>query len=386
MNILFVTDPTSLGGATNALVMLTKQLKSKGCTIIVCVSRTPELIERLKKNGIRAVETGHIPAMVNCPRNRGKALVKKIVFSLRRIVYNLSAAIKRVEREVDLSSIDLIYTNSARSDLGCLLARKYGIRHIVHLREFGVEDFGCMFLRRNYYSFLRKNADCFVAISDAVKESWISKGIPREKIVRIYDGIEISSIHPRVVKKVNCQELRMVIVGGIMPAKGQHLCIKALRALPKDIREKVSLDLIGWEYPYYRKYLNQLIEKYKLSEQVRFCGIKDGVGDVLCEYDVGLMASQSEGFGLVTAEYMAAGLCVVANNAGANPELISQNVDGLLFEQGDYKSLAQCISRLYHNREELERLALNGQRKAQKEFDIIGCANNVYRLCSEIVS
>ncbi|MBO7472458.1 MAG: glycosyltransferase family 4 protein [Ruminococcus sp.] len=383
MNILFITDPTPLGGATNALIMLTKQLKAKGCNITVCVSGTPELKARLEDCGIKAVDTGHIPAMINRPRSALKAVVKKLVFSAMRSSYNLSSAVKKVERAVDLSSIDIIYTNSARSDLGCLLAKKYGKPHIIHLREFGVEDYGCMFLRRDYYSFLNRSSRCFVAVSDAVKESWAAKGLNSRKIVRIYDGIDTEAVLPRMSRNKEDRPLRVVIVGGILPAKGQHICIKALRALPKEMRKNVYLDIIGWEYPYYRDYLDRLIDRYGLKEQVRFLGIKDGVGDILCNYDIGLMASRSEGFGLVTIEYMTAGLCVIASNSGANPELISDGVNGLLFERDDFKALARCIVDLYHNREKREKMAENGRERALKEFDIEVCANRIYKLCTE---
>ena len=384
MNILFITDPTPLGGATNALIMLTKQLKAKGCSITVCVSGTPELKARLESNGIKTIDTGHIPAMVNRSRNSLKSLLKKLIFSARRNIYNLPSAVKKAELAVDISSADIIYTNSARSDLGCLLAKKYGIPHIVHIREFGVEDFGCMFLRHDYYSFLNRYSSKFVAVSDAVKKCWSENGIKRHKIVRIYDGIDTGAILPRTSKNKEVLTLRAVIVGGILPAKGQHICIKALRALPKDIRKNVTLDIIGWEDPTYREYLDRLISRYELKDQVRFLGVKDNIGELLRDYDIGLMASRSEGFGLVTAEYMTAGLCVIASNSGANPELVSDGVNGLLFECNDFKALARCITELYQNRDKLERLAENGQKRALKDFDIEVCANRIYKLCEEV--
>ena len=385
MNILFITDPTPLGGATNALIMLTKQLKAKGCNITVCVSGTPELKARLEDCGIKAVDTGHIPAMINRPRSALKAVVKKLVFSSKRNIYNLPSAVKKAERAVDLSSIDIIYTNSARSDLGCLLAKKFGIPHIVHLREFFSDGFELIVLRKNYTHFLNNYSVSFLAVSDSVKNNWVKNGIEECKTIRIYDGVEKKRIIARSAKNRFNNNLRLVIIGAIMELKGQHICIKALRALPEKIRKNVHLDIIGWEDQNYRDYLDRLIYKYGLKEQVRFLGIKDGVENILCNYDIGLMTSRSEGFGLVTAEYMTAGICVIASNSGANPELISDGVNGLLFERNDFKALARCIASLYCNRDMLEKLAANGRERAMKEFDIEVCANRIYKICTEVL-
>ncbi len=383
MKILFITDPVTVGGATHALIMLTRELVERKNEIIVCVSNTPEVKKRLNEIGAMTIETGHIPAMITKSRNKVKRLVKQFLFSWLRKIYILPRAIKRVEKSIDLTTVDIIHTNSARSDLGCLIAKRYLIPHVVHLREFGIEDYDCMFLRRNYFSYLNRNADAFIAVSDAVKSSWINKRIEGKKITTIYDGIDLTEIIPKTSYSDDC--LKIVIVGGILKTKGQHICIKALRALQKSIRKKVTLDIIGWEDPVYRKYLDSLITKYGLQDKVRFLGVKDGVGNLLHNYDIGIMASKSEGFGLVTAEYMSAGLCVIASNSGANPELISDGINGLLFSRENYRELAKYIRSLYNDRFLMRKLAIAGKKKAEKMYSITHNAENIINLYNKTV-
>ena len=85
--------------------------------------------------------------------------------------------------------------------------------------------------------------------------------------------------------------------------------------------------------------------------QINFLGSINDVHERLGNYQIGLMCSRAEGFGRVTAEYMHAQLGVIASDSGANPELIQDGVNGLLFKSGDAKSLSECILRLYNNRE-----------------------------------
>ena len=384
MKILFITDPSPFGGTNNALIMLTHCLKKKNCDVTVCISKTPELEKHLKQNGISTIRTDHIPAMINRSNGYLKTLVKAVVLGFYRRFYNINKAKQKVEKAIDISSFDIIHTNSSRSDLGCLISNIYKIPHVVHLREFGIEDFNCICLKKHYYEYLNFSTDFFISVSNAVKKSWINKGIDQNKIVRIYDGINIRSIKTKSASRN--LNLRLVIVGGIVPTKGQHLCIKAINELPNRIKDKISLDIIGWEDYKYRKQLNGLVSQYGLEDKINFLGIKEGVGDVLCNYDIGIMASRSEGFGLVTAEYMAAGLCVVASNSGANAELISNGDSGLLFENNNYISLSQCIERLFNDRDLLNELALKGYEKACKDFTIERNADEILKLYQLLVS
>lgn len=56
------------------------------------------------------------------------------------------------------------------------------------------------------------------------------------------------------------------------------------------------------------------------------------------------MCFRYEAMGRVTAEAMAAALPVIGYNSGGTPELIENEVTGLLYE-GGYKELAQCMAR-----------------------------------------
>ena len=70
--------------------------------------------------------------------------------------------------------------------------------------------------------------------------------------------------------------------------------------------------------------------RHGIAGQINFLGPRTDVHSMLGNYQIGLMCSKSEGFGLVTAEYMHAKLGVIASNTGASPELIDNEITGLV--------------------------------------------------------
>lgn len=168
MKVLFITDPSTVGGATRSLVDVTSKLKEKNIDCVVCTGVSNELNEELSSLGIENYVLGHKAAMVVLPKAQWK---KPIKYILDLIEYHISTyiAINKIGKLIDLGSVDIIHTNSARNDIGCYISKKYNIPHMIHLREFGQEDFGCVLLKRNYYEFLNKFSKQFIAISSAVK-------------------------------------------------------------------------------------------------------------------------------------------------------------------------------------------------------------------------
>ena len=91
-----------------------------------------------------------------------------------------------------------------------------------------------------------------------------------------------------------------------------------------------------------------------------------------------------EAFGRVTVEAMMSGSAVIGSNSGCTKELISNNENGLLFKQGNYKDLANKIKYLYNNRKEIQRLGNNAYVYSEKNCLINLCAEKIYKLYTEI--
>jgi len=364
MNILIIIDPGTIGGATRSILDLITFFKSHGNQCIVCTSTKSEFTEKLDAFGIKYVITNHYAAMEAKSSIMWKNPLRYIKYYFMYAIMNKKSE-KIIAERVDLKKINIIYTNSSRNDLGCVISEKYNIPHVMHIREFGDADFDCWYFRKNYFGFINDRTNHFIAVSNAVKKHWAKKGLEEKKISVIYNGVDDDLIEPNLHLGED-KLLKIVIVGGVCKAKGQLILIKALGKIPKEKLMDIKLDIIGWEDDNYVKQIKREIHRLDLTNNVEFRGRMNNVEEILKNYDIGIMASVCEGFGRVTAEYMHAGLGVIASNSGANPELIKNMLNGLLYNTED--ELAACIIQLFDNRILLKKLGNNARSYAKNNF------------------
>ena len=174
------------------------------------------------------------------------------------------------------------------------------------------------------------------------------------------------------------------MVGSIIKSKGQLDVLKALSNLNVKYRNKVQLDILGSGNKRYIKRLNQFIEKNNL-ENINLLGYQKDISSKLKNYDVAIMASRGEAFGRVTVEYMANGLVVIGNEAGANPEIIRDNETGLIYERNNINSLTKKLIYVIEHPEKANKLSVAGQDEVYAKFTTNINAKNVYNEYIELI-
>ena len=387
MKVLYFADELTQSGAIKSFEEVVNSMHDiYGIETVVCTSGYGELNERLNDKGIENTAVGYGSYMLNSPITWWKIPIKYILGGIKYYSRKKSS-FKSVEENVDLSSIDLIHINVNRTDIGVDIASKYHIPVIMHIREFGQDDFKCWSYKRNYIDYLNKKVTRFIAISEAIKKSWVKRGLDEKKVKVVYNGVAYEKIKAQKPESLeNSDTLQLVIVGGVIPSKGQLQAIRALALLPEDIKDKVSLDIIGWSSKEYFAIVEGEIKKLGLNNKVNILGAKSDVYDRLQNYHVGLMCSKAEGFGRVTAEYMHAGLGVIASSCGANPELIDNRENGLLYEYNNINMLAGCIAEYYKDRALLKKCAVNGKIGAAERYTSAKNAEEIYRQYKSVLN
>jgi glycosyltransferase involved in cell wall biosynthesis len=135
------------------------------------------------------------------------------------------------------------------------------------------------------------------------------------------------------------------LVGRLAPWKGQHVFLDAFaRAFPTGgVRARIVGDALFGEDAY-RDSLHQQVVRLGITDRVEFRGFRSDVRAELAALDVLVHASvQPEPFGQVVVEGMAAGLPVIATDAGGPAEIIDRGVDGLLIPPDDVEALAAAM-------------------------------------------
>lgn len=341
MNILFVGDGDTKYGASHSLCQMAIALnRYPDLKISVILNQNSPLADQMRGEGVSVEIVDYLPFYQGIPNNKLKMPAKYVIRGAQ-YWYGRKMAIRNTKKFMTENHFDLIHSNSSREDMGAILANYYHIPLIWHIREFGDLDYPCYSYRRDYIQLMNRSAAKLIAVSDAVREHWIAKGIDPEKIVRIYNGVvptDESRIRNR--ERGMRQLLRFVFAGSVSETKGQMQAIGMMRELHKKNID-AQLDIIGSGSRQYIQKLQNAISEYGLENHVKFLGYRCDVDDLLPDYDIGLVCSRSEGFGRVTAEYMMAGLPVLASDTGANAELIRDGIDGYLYKYNDIEDMTE---------------------------------------------
>jgi glycosyltransferase involved in cell wall biosynthesis len=109
------------------------------------------------------------------------------------------------------------------------------------------------------------------------------------------------------------------------------------------------------------------------------------VPDWLRAMDIFVLPSLSEAFSNALMEAMACGCCCVASDVGGNPELVTPEETGLLFERGDASSLAAELRRLIVDESLRRRLALNGQVYIRQNFSAQAAAQRMGEIYARLL-
>jgi glycosyltransferase involved in cell wall biosynthesis len=208
-------------------------------------------------------------------------------------------------------------------------------------------------------------ADRLVTPSRFVADLYAGEtGIPRDRFSTIPVGLDPAPFEGLVRER--SERFRISCAGTLLPSKGAHVLLDALRSLPA---ERVRIDVHGEAVPWFeeRDYLATLRARVRPGDPVRFTGPYDppDLPRLLADTDALVVPSLwFEAFSITVREGWLAGLPVVASRLGAMEEAIEDGVDGLLFAPGDAADLARKLRRLLEDPALRARLASSPKRVA----------------------
>jgi len=204
----------------------------------------------------------------------------------------------------------------------------------------------------------------------------------------IHPGIEKLNFN-KTAKKINKSvEIKLLYIGGIQERKGLIYLIKALVQLDdKDFKLNLVGD-INKEPEYYRQ-LIEAIEKSQLEQKIEFFGwiSQEQKEKLLSTSDIFVFPTLHEGYGIVLIESMISGLPVISTNSTSIPEIIKNNVNGILVPPQNVEKLAQAINILINDPTKREKMSkenlkfiknINSWNDVENKFlDIISSIENM---------
>ena len=283
-----------------------------------------------------------------------------------RPLLSLVGYILRLRRRLRQLDPDIVHTNSLKAALYAGVAgRLAGIPVLWHVRDRIAPDY----LPKAAVALVR--AASWVLPTAVVANSACTlstlPGLRRGSV--LYNPVvpDIILEQPPHAPRAG-EALRIGVVGRLSPWKGQGVFLEAFaRAFPAGPTEARIIGSAMFGEDHFERQLHEQVARLGLGDRVEFCGFRADVEDELAQLDVLVHCSTSpEPFGQVVVEGMAAGLVVIASDAGGPTEIITDGVDGLLTRPGDVGALAGAMRRLADDPALRERLGAAGRDSARR--------------------
>lgn len=277
-----------------------------------------------------------------------------------------------VQHHIDLIHVNWVFPNGIAV---YYLTRLIQIPYIVTEHQGSIADL----LAIKYYNrLIRKaynNSNRLIIVSESLLKplQMITDHLPQPIVIT--NGVDIQRFG-LVTKSSKLSKL--VFIGNLIPGKGVDNLLYAFEKL-KNSGKEFHLDIIGKGDQ--ATYLANLVKKLQLTELVSFKGVihPDEIPLLLINYDLLILPTLVESFGIVLIEAMASGIPVLSTLSGG-PEYIVTNVVGYLVKPGSVDALVEGIEDIDKRWESFRPEAI--REYCRKRYDLTElCVKlaNVYR-------
>jgi len=199
------------------------------------------------------------------------------------------------------------------------------------------------------------------------------RAIKPDRVEVVYSGLphEFTQTHPqdeitRLIDELGLKReaFRIGITGRLDPLKGHRYLLQAIAALPQ--RDDIECLIVGDGE--LREDLEALAGEIGITKCVHFLGYRNDIAKILATFDIQVICSLSEGLSLSMLEGMAAGKAIIATAVGGIPEIITNEVTGLLIPAQDSESLERAIEYLRSDPALRQKLAENARAECLAKY------------------
>jgi glycosyltransferase involved in cell wall biosynthesis len=359
LRVVYLDHVARLSGGEIALLRLLPHLD--GIDSHVILGEDGPLATRLQQAGVSVEVLPLAPAARDLRRDSARAggVPLRTAWETARYAFRLYRRLRRI-------SPDVVHTNSLKSGVyGAFAARLAGVPVIWHLRDRIAEDYLPRSATRALRRLVPRMSAGVVANSQATldtlgrmrsRPAWVIPDSVESPPLPAVDGDPATPPSP----------LAFGLLGRIAPWKGQDLFLRAFgAAFPSGEQRAVIIGTAMFGEEDFERELEVLAGELGLGGRVEFRGFREDIWRELGSLDVLVHASLiPEPFGQVVLEGMAAGLPVIAPDAGGPAEVIDDGRTGTLFPRGDEEALAAAMRGLASDPDRRRRLGEAGREAA----------------------
>jgi glycosyltransferase involved in cell wall biosynthesis len=345
IRVLHVIDHLGYGGAPVVVKNITEKLDAENIETLVCALRTnPEAMP-----------------------------IKTTLISLTHHKYNPFAFIT-IAKFCKQYKINIIHAHLQKSIISCLLAGFLCDAKII-IHEHGPifrRGTGCIY--RLLLKLLAKKASAAIANSQAaITALKQTAGFAEQSTHVVSNFVDFARFDPTLYDRqktrdtfgITADKKVVGFLGRLDTCKGVDLLINAAARLFKK-NPQYHFIIVG--HGAQRNSLEQLALQLGLKENVTFTGLCKKPAEAISAFDIAVVPSRREAFGIAAIEFMRMKIPVIASPVGGLLEVVQHNKTGILLENLSADNIAQAVSSLMQDNSLRESLVKNAEIISRK-FD-----------------
>ncbi|HTZ74140.1 MAG TPA: glycosyltransferase [Candidatus Aquilonibacter sp.] len=371
--VLMFIQSLDLGGSEKQCVEMARLLSRNGFEVVVgCMRRTGPLLRKVAEAGLQIVE---FPV--------GSLLRPRAIRQMLRLA-----------RYIRANGFDVVHANDVYANLFAIpAARLAGVPVIVSSQRDLSHGAFYTPLRRKILRGVQRMSTHLLVNSESIKSQLVEEErMDSESIHVVYNGIDVEryrlacnspATRPFRIPAVPPDRL-IAVVGNMHTEVKGHTELIAAASIVRRECPAVRFFLVGDGEM--RRQFESRVRAAGLENNVLFLGHRADVPEILPCCEIGVLPSHAEGLPNAVMEYMAAGLAVVATPVGGIPELIENEMNGLLVAPKDPTALAHAILRLLREeplRRELGRAARETVLSKCDFFGVLSRLKLMYQAASK---
>jgi glycosyltransferase involved in cell wall biosynthesis len=370
----------NVGGAALSVLELAAEQQRRGHDVLVVAGRIPAGEESME----------HVAVELGVPHRRVPALQRELSPRADLEATMVLRSLLRSWRP------DVLHTHTSKAGatgrLAALTAGRARPRALVHQFHGHVLEEYFSPRRQRVFQLveraLARSTGAIVAVSDEVRNDLLRLHIASpEKIRVIAYGFDLDR---RVRVSADARRSKRASLGiengsFVLGWAGRLTAIKRPLDLVRVTATVDGATLVLAGDGDLRHELERLVDELGVPDRVRLLGYVDDIASVYAASDVFLLVSANEGTPVVAIEALAAGIPVVATDAGGTRAVVDDGETGLLAPVGDIETIADHIRRLRDDPALRATLGEAGARRMRDRFSTARMADDVDVLYRELL-
>jgi glycosyltransferase involved in cell wall biosynthesis len=379
MKVLFIDHEFQLGGAEISMVNIIRYMPVDKVTYLVALPSTGPLSSSIQK---------HSSAHLLYAKLDGWRWWEKGVINRLKLILTLPSQIRNIwiwYKLIKKTSPDIVHFNLTRLVEPVIAAKLLNIKSIMHCREHQSNNDG-FWGGKKVHAFLLNLCSYWIYNSEDTRislEKYKGKNVNSCKIL---NGIPVNEFITETNNFISLdteRNYKVLMAATLVPWKNHKAAIEVASYVVKKLNN-VEFIFAGKGSDIHIEYLKKLAKQYGIENNISFPGFVNDSAKLFKEVDLVFHTSQTESFGKVYVEAMAASKPIIALKGGAAEEVIKNGQVGFLFESNEIEQMADKIVYLLNNSLERMKIGAQGFQYAKEKFSMEIHCDEIFKVYSKI--